>query len=84
LARRLRDLIPDSQAPSGPHYQAPPAIPQRVFRLTCECDHYPPCRHHHRCKQADGWYLEQPEPGVLVWYTPAGRTYTTTPTQYAA
>jgi hypothetical protein len=23
-----------------------------------------PCRHHHRCKQAPGWFLEQPEPGV--------------------
>jgi hypothetical protein len=35
--------------------------------------------------QADGWRLEQPEPGILVWHTPAGRTYTTTtPTQYAA
>lgn len=39
---------------------------------------------HHRCKQAEGWRLEQPEPGVLVWHTPAGRTYTTTPAQYAA
>jgi hypothetical protein len=38
------------------------------------------------CKQADGWRLEQPEPGVLVWHTPADRTYTPTPTptQYAA
>jgi hypothetical protein len=52
--------------------------------LTCECNLAPLCRHHHRCKQADGWRLEQPEPGVLVWHTPAGRTYTTTPTQYAA
>jgi len=34
--------------------------------------------------QAGGWRLEQPEPGVLVWHTPAGRTYTTTPTRYAA
>ena len=51
---------------------------------TCECNLAPLCRHHHRCKQADGWRLEQPEPGVLVWRTPAGRTYTTTPTQYAA
>jgi len=51
---------------------------------TCECNLAPLCRHHHRCKQADGWRLEQPEPGVLVWHTPAGRTYTTTPTQYAA
>ena len=50
---------------------------------TCECNLAPLCRHHHRCKQADGWRLEQPEPGVLVWHTPSGRTYTTTPTQYA-
>jgi hypothetical protein len=51
---------------------------------TCECNLAPLCRHHHRCKQAEGWWLEQPQPGVLVWHTPAGRTYTTTPTQYAA
>jgi hypothetical protein len=50
----------------------------------CQCNHNPLCRHHHRCKQAEGWWLEQPEPGVLVWRTPAGRTYTTTPTRYAA
>jgi hypothetical protein len=50
---------------------------------TCGCNLAPLCRHHHRCKQAEGWWLEQPEPGVLVWHTPAGRTYTTTPTQYA-
>jgi uncharacterized protein DUF222 len=51
---------------------------------TCECNLAPLCRHHHRCKQAEGWWLEQPEPGVLVWHTPAGRTYATAPTQYAA
>jgi hypothetical protein len=50
--------------------------------LTCECDLAPLCRHHHRCKQAQGWRLAQPEPGVLVWHTPAGRTYVTRPTQY--
>src|SRR5690242_658217 len=50
---------------------------------TCECNLAPLCRHHHRCKQADGWRLEQPEPGVLIWHTPSGRTYTTTPSQYA-
>ena len=50
---------------------------------TCECNLAPLCRHYHRCKQAEGWRLEQPEPGVLAWRTPAGRTYTTTPTQYA-
>jgi hypothetical protein len=50
--------------------------------LTCECDLAPLCRHHHRIKQAQGWKLEQPEPGVLVWTTPAGLTRTTTPTSY--
>ena len=49
---------------------------------TCECNLAPLCRRHHRCKQAEDWWLEQPEPGVLVWHTPAGRTYTTTPTVY--
>jgi hypothetical protein len=49
---------------------------------TCECNLAPLCRHHHRCKQAEGWRLDQPEPGVLSWRTPAGRTYATTPTRY--
>jgi hypothetical protein len=44
----------------------------------------PLCRHHHKCKQAEGWRLAQPEPGVLVWHTPAGRSYVTTPTVYPA
>ncbi len=50
--------------------------------ITCECGLAPLCRHHHRCKQARGWQLTQPEPGVLQWRTPAGRTFTTTPTVY--
>ena len=50
--------------------------------LTCECGISPLCRHHHRCKQARGWQLTQPEPGVLRWRTPGGRTFTTTPTEY--
>jgi hypothetical protein len=49
---------------------------------TCACNLTPLCRHHHRCKQAQGWRLEQPQPGVLTWHTPTGRTYTLTPTQY--
>jgi hypothetical protein len=49
---------------------------------TCACNLAPLCRHHHRCKQAQGWRLEQPEPGVLTWHTPTARTYTLTPTQY--
>jgi hypothetical protein len=50
----------------------------------CKCCHCPLYRHHHRCKQAEGWRLEQPEPGVPIWHTPAGRTYATGPTQYPA
>jgi hypothetical protein len=52
--------------------------------VTCECNLAPLCRHHHRVKQALGWWLEQSEPGVLRWRTPAGRTHTTTPTVYPA
>jgi len=49
---------------------------------TDECNIAPPCRRHHRVKQAPGWKLEQPEPGVMRWTTPAGRSYTTRPTVY--
>jgi hypothetical protein len=49
---------------------------------TCECNLAPLCRHHHRCKQSEGWYLEQPQPGVLRWTTPAGRHYLTAPEPY--
>jgi Domain of unknown function (DUF222) len=58
-------------------------VPWDQGGLTCECDLAPLCRHHHRCKQAEGWQLEQPEPGLLRWRTPSGRTYATTPTTYA-
>ena len=50
--------------------------------LTCECNLAPLCRIHHRIKQGQGWKLEQTEPGVLTWTTPAGLTRTTTPTSY--
>jgi len=49
---------------------------------TDECNFGPPCRRHHRCKQAPGWTLEQPEPGIFRWTTPSGRVYTTRPTIY--
>jgi hypothetical protein len=52
--------------------------------ITCECNLAPLCRRHHMIKQGQGWKLEQPEPGVLVWVTPAGLTRTTAPTSYAA
>jgi len=52
--------------------------------LTCPCDLAPLCRHHHRCKQAEGWWLDQPDSGVLIWRVPSGRRYATTPTVYPA
>jgi uncharacterized protein DUF222 len=57
-------------------------VPWDQGGLTCECDIAPLCRRHHRAKQAEGWHLEQPEPGVLIWRVPSGRSYATTPTEY--
>jgi hypothetical protein len=50
--------------------------------ITCQCDLAPACRRHHRCKQAPGWHLTQPQPGVMHWTTPSGRSHTTKPTVY--
>ncbi len=49
---------------------------------SCECNLHPACRRHHRCKQAPGWNVQETQPGVIRWTTPAGRTHTTTPTVY--
>jgi hypothetical protein len=57
-------------------------VPWDQGGITCECDLAPLCRHHHRCKHSQGWKLEQPSPGVLIWRTPAGRSYATSPTVY--
>ena len=51
---------------------------------SCECNLGPLCRYHHRVKHSQGWRLEQPEPGVLAWITPSGRTYFTGPAIHAA
>jgi hypothetical protein len=49
---------------------------------TCECDLAPLCRRDHQAKQAQGWRLLQPSPGVLVWELPHGRRYLVTPGIY--
>ncbi|MGH3208187.1 MAG: DUF222 domain-containing protein [Trebonia sp.] len=49
---------------------------------SCECNLGAPCRYHHRNKQAPGWHLDQPEPGVFRWRNPSGRTHTSYPTRY--
>jgi hypothetical protein len=57
-------------------------IPHDQGGRTCECNLAPLCRRHHRAKQAPGWRLDQPAPGVMIWTTPSGRTWTTGPTVY--
>ena len=49
---------------------------------TDECNLHSPCRAHHRAKQSPGWRVEQPEPGIIRWTLPNGRTRTTRPTIY--
>ena len=49
---------------------------------TDECNLHAPCRAHHRAKQAPGWHAEQPQPGIIRWRLPNGRTHITRPTVY--
>jgi hypothetical protein len=86
-SRTLRHLITArSSTCTAPGCRHPAArcdldhtVPYDQGGRTCECDLAPLCRHHHRCKQSEGWRLDQPAPGVMCWTTPAGRHYVTTP-----
>jgi hypothetical protein len=57
-------------------------VPYDQGGRTCECNLHPLCRLHHQAKQAPGWHLSQPQPGVLVWTLPHGRAYTVRPEPY--
>lgn len=57
-------------------------VPYDQGGRSCECNLAPLCRRHHRTKQAAGWNLAQPEPGILIWTTPHGRTYEVRPDAY--
>jgi hypothetical protein len=59
-------------------------VPYHKGGKSCECNLYPLCRTrtHHRAKQAPGWRLAQPEPGILIWTLPGGRQVTVTPEPY--
>src|ERR1700761_4951245 len=89
-SRRLQHLIrARNRTCSAPGCQQPAArcdldhtIPYDHGGRTCECDLAPLCRHHHRCKQAGGWRLDQPAPGIMTWTTPSGRHYVTVPDAY--
>jgi hypothetical protein len=57
-------------------------VPYGQGGRSCECNLSSLCRRHHGAKQAPGWHLEQPRPGVLIWTLPSNRTRTTTPRPY--
>ena len=82
-ARSARCTAPGCSRPAA-RCDLDHTVPWDQGGITCECDLAPLCRHHHKCKQAQGWRLEQPEPGILIWRTPAGRTYVTAPSVYPA
>jgi Domain of unknown function (DUF222) len=49
---------------------------------TCQCNLSPRCRRHHKAKQAPDWKVERPDPDVVRWTLPSGRTHTTRRTSY--
>jgi hypothetical protein len=57
-------------------------IPYEAGGRSCECNGGPKCRYDHRLKQHPRWSVEQPQPEIMVWITPAGRQYATEPTRY--
>jgi hypothetical protein len=81
MARNARCTAPGCGHPAAACDQDH-TLPWDDGGITCECNLSALCRHHHQIKQAQGWKLEQNEPGVLVWSSPAGLTRTTTPMRY--
>jgi hypothetical protein len=56
--------------------------PYETGGRTCLCNGGPKCRHDHQLKQDPRWKAEQHPDGTFTWTTPAGRQYTTGPTEY--
>ena len=88
-SRKLKHLIrARSQSCTGPgcgaqsfHADQDHVIPY-PDGPTDQCNLHAPCRAHHRAKQAPGWHVEQPEPGIIRWTLPNGRSHVTRPTGY--
>ncbi len=80
-ARTDRCTAPGCRRPAG-QCDFDHTVAYEAGGRTCECNLGALCRRHHRCKQAQGWALEQTSPGNMAWKTPSGRRYTTTPTSY--
>jgi hypothetical protein len=47
------------------------------------CDGDMKCRRDHQIKQDPRWHVTTLAPGISQWTTPSGRSYTTTPHDYA-
>jgi len=45
------------------------------FGPTIRANGGPLCAHDHNLKTKGGWELDQPQPGLFVWYTPFGQIY---------
>jgi hypothetical protein len=60
------------------------AIPFHKGGRTCACNAGARSRRCHQVKQAAGWSVAQPRPGLHVWTTPTGRTYVQEPWRYTA
>jgi len=82
-ARQRRCSFPGCRRPAA-GCDLDHTVPYDQGGRTCECNLSPLCRTHHQVKQACGWTLTQPEPGILTWTTPHGRSYTVTPEPYPA
>jgi len=80
-ARQRRCSFPGCRRPAA-GCDLDHTLPYHQGGRTCECNLSPLCRTHHQVKQAHGWTLTQPEPGILTWTTPHGRSYTITPEPY--
>ena len=88
--RRMREFIAarDKTCRFGPCGQ--PAwrtdidhtLPWNKGGRTCPCNLGGCCRTHHLVKHLPGWQLEQPQPGVFRWITPAARSYFVEPDPY--
>jgi len=57
-------------------------VPWHKGGATCPCNLGGCCRTHHKIKQLRGWKLEQPQPGIFRWTTPAGHSYLVQPDPY--
>jgi hypothetical protein len=87
---RLRELvIARDQTCRSPRCRQPAwqadldhTIPYGNGGRTCRCNIGPVCRREHQIKQRPGWRLDQPQPGIFEWTTPAGRRYQVTPDRY--